>query len=138
MTFKTMALGTAAGIALLCSGSAFALDNAGSVTGVVNGANGQPVAGAFVRLKNADKRLTFMVVSQNNGAFMASDLPAGKYTAQAIGGMNQSAISAPVDVTPGKAAKVDVALTAARGPLLTPAWPGRVPEAQVAKVSTDA
>jgi hypothetical protein len=52
---KTLALGTAGSIALLCAGSAFALDNVGIVTGIVNGANGQPVAGAFVRLKNADK-----------------------------------------------------------------------------------
>ena len=50
----------------------------------------------------------------------------------------QSAISAPVAVASGKASKMDVALNSKRGPMLTPAWPGRVPEAQVAKVSTDA
>jgi len=53
-------------------------------------------------------------------------------------GMNQSAISAPVDFTrPGKAAKIDVALTA-RVTAADAAWPGRVPEVQVAKISTDA
>ena len=135
---RNLAMGIAAGAVMLCVQPVMALDNAGSVEGVVKNAAGQPVAGAFVRLKNAEKRLTFMVVSQNQGAFTAKDLPPGKYTAQAIGGTNQSAVSAPVDVASGKAAKIDVTLTAARGPLLTPAWPGRVPEAQVAKISTDA
>src|SRR5205823_6281194 len=82
---------------MLCVQPVMALDNAGSVEGVVKNAAGQPVTGAFVRLKNAEKRLTFMVVSQNQGAFTAKDLPPGKYTAQAIGGTNQSAVSAPVD-----------------------------------------
>ena len=96
MTFRTLALGSAAGLALLCTAPAYALDNAGSVTGVVNGANGQPVAGAFVRLKNAEKRLTFMVVSQNNGTFTAGDLPPGSYTVQGIGTSMQSDVSAPI------------------------------------------
>src|SRR5690349_16294130 len=133
---RTLALGVAAGAVMLCAQPVMALDNAGSVEGVVKSAAGQPVAGAFVRLKNADTRLTFMVVSQDKGMFTAKDLPAGKYTVQGIGGTNQSPISAPVDVTAGKAAKIDVALTSARGPMLTPAWPGRVPEEQVAKIST--
>ena len=138
MTFRTLALGSAAGIALLCTGSAQALDNAGSVQGVVNGASGQPVAGAFVRLKNADKRLTFMVVSQAGGAFTASDLPPGNYTVQGIGGTMQSAVSAPVAVSANQAAKINVALNANRGPLLAPAWPGRVPQSEVDKVPKDA
>ncbi len=79
-----------------------------------------------------------MVVSQNGGSYSAKDLPPGNYTVQAIGGANQSAISAPVAVASGKAATMDVAINAARGPMLTPAWPGRVPEVQVAKVSKDA
>ena len=135
---RYLAMGIAAGAVMVCAQPVFAIDNAGSVEGVVKNASGQPVAGAFVRLRNADKRLTFMVVSQDKGMFTAKDLPAGKYTVQGIGGMNQSPISAPLDVASGKAAKIDVALTSARGPLLTPAWPGRVPEAQVAKISTDA
>ena len=129
---RNLAMGIAAGAVMLCASPVMALDNAGSVEGVVKNAGGQPVTGAFVRLRNAEARLSFMVVSQDKGMYTAKDLPAGKYTAQAIGGMNQSAISAPVDVTPGKAAKIDVALTNARGPQLTPAWPGRVPEVQVA------
>ena len=135
---RSLALGVAAGSIMLCAQPVLALDNAGSLEGVVKNAAGQPVSGAFVRLKNADKRLTFMVVSQNGGAFSAKDLPPGKYTVQGIGATNQSAVSAPVDVASGKASKFDVALSGARGPMLTPAWPGRVPETQVAKISTDA
>jgi len=135
---RTLALGVAAGALVLGAQSAMALDNAGSLQGVVKNAAGQPVTGAFVRLKNADKRLTFMVPSQAGGAYTAKDLPPGNYTVQAIGGSNQSAISAPVAVSANKASTMDVALSNARGPMLTPAWPGRVPEVQVAKVSKDA
>src|SRR4051812_3926254 len=134
----SLALGVAAGAVMLCAQPVLALDNAGSLEGVVKNAAGQPVSGAFVRLKNADKRLTFMVISQNGGAFSAKDLPPGNYTVQGVGGTNQSAISAPVAVATGKAAKIDVALTNSRGPMLTPAWPGRVPETQVEKVSKEA
>jgi|SwirhirootsSR2_FD_contig_61_3352836_length_1821_multi_5_in_0_out_0_1 streptogramin lyase len=135
---RYLAMGIAAGAIAVAAQPALALDGAGSLEGVVKNAAGQPVTGAFVRLKNADKRLTFMVPSQGNGAFSAKDLPPGNYTVQAIGGTNQSAISAPVAVASGKASKQDVALTNPRGPQLTPAWPGRVPEVQVDKVSKDA
>src|SRR5262249_41003038 len=124
---RTLALSVAAGALVLGAQSAMALDNAGSLQGVVKNAAGQPVTGAFVRLKNADKRLTFMVPSQAGGAYSAKDLPPGNYTVQAIGGSNQSAISAPVAVSANKASTMDVALSNARGPMLTPAWPGRVP-----------
>src|SRR6185436_7214030 len=79
-----------------------------------------------------------MVVSQNNGSFSAKDLPPGSYTVQGVNATNQSPISAAVAVEANKAAKLDVALTNPRGPMLTPAWPGRVPEVQVDKVSKDA
>jgi len=105
---------------------------------MVKNAAGQPVSGAFVRLKNADKRLTFMVVSQNGGAFNASDLPAGNYTVQAIEGKNQSTISPAVAVSAGKAAKMDVALTSPRGAMLAPAWPERVPEDQFDRLPKEA
>src|ERR1700730_12741433 len=132
---RNLAVGIATGVALIAAQSAFAADDRGSVQGVVNDASGQPVAGAFVKLKNADRRLTFMVVSQDQGRFEAKDLPVGRYTVQGVGGGFQSAVSAPVTVTVGASAKADVALTAARGALLPPAWPQRIPEAAVAKTS---
>jgi cytochrome c5 len=123
---------------MIAATPALALDNAGSLSGVVNGANGQPVTGAFVRLKNADKRLTFMVVSQAGGRYTASDLPPGAYTVQGIGGTMQSAISAPVSVSANQTAQSNVALNQNRGPLLAPSWPGRVPQAQLASIPTAA
>src|SRR5262245_61771880 len=40
-----------------------AADFAGSVQGVVKSASGQALSGAYVKLFNAERRLTFMVVS---------------------------------------------------------------------------
>src|SRR5262245_56906766 len=109
---SNLSLGVAAGVLMFAASPALALDNAGSLSGVVNGANGQPVAGAFVRLKNAEKRLTFMVVSQAGGRYTASDLPPGSYTVQGVGGTMQSAISAPVTVSANQTAQSNVALNA--------------------------
>ena len=134
---RNLAVGIAAGVALVATHSAFAADERGSVQGVVNDASGKPVVGALVRVKNAERRLTFMVPSQDGGRYEIKDLPVGQYTVQGIGGNFQSAVSAPVSVAANAAAKADVALTAARGALLPPAWPQRIPEAQAEKASKD-
>ena len=134
---RNLAVGIAAGVALLATHSAFAADERGSVQGVVNDASGKPVVGALVRVKNAERRLTFMVPSQDGGRYEIKDLPVGQYTVQGIGGNFQSEVSAPVSVAANAAAKADVALTAARGALLPPAWPQRIPEAQAEKASKD-
>jgi streptogramin lyase len=132
---RNLAVGIAAGITLIATQSAWAADDRGSVQGVVNDASGKPVVGAMVKLKNAERRLTFMVPSQEQGRFEAKDLPVGQYTVQGVGGAFQSGVSAPVSVTANGSAKADVALTAARGPQLPPAWPLRIPEAAVEKTS---
>src|ERR1700724_2007718 len=82
---RNLAVGIATGVALIAAQSAFAADDRGSVQGVVNDASGKPVVGAMVKLKNADRRLTFMVPTQEAGRFEAKDLPVGKYTVQAVG-----------------------------------------------------
>ncbi|HLH96310.1 MAG TPA: carboxypeptidase regulatory-like domain-containing protein [Xanthobacteraceae bacterium] len=133
---RNLALG-AAGILLIATQPLRAADDRGAVQGVVTNAAGQGVTGAMVKLKNADKRLTFMVISQDGGRYEAKDLPVGKYTVQGVGGMFQSDVSAPVTVTVGQSARADVALKDARGPLLPPAWPQRIPEAQADKTSKD-
>jgi streptogramin lyase len=99
----------------------------GAVQGSVKDASGNPVAGAFVRLKNADMRLGFMVISQDGGTFTADKLPAGNYTVQSIGGDFQSKVSDPIAVPENGAAKVELALTDKRGPDLAHAWPRRLP-----------
>jgi virginiamycin B lyase len=133
---RRLALGVAAG-ALLAAGAARAADDRGSVQGVVNDAAGKPVTGAMVKLKNADRRLTFMVVSQDRGRFEAGDLPPGQYTVQGVGGGFESNVSAPLAISAGKSAKIDLALANKQGPTLPPAWPQRLPEEQIKGVSLD-
>lgn len=100
----------------------------GVMEGVVTDASGAPLAGAFVKLHDPDRRLTFMVVSQDGGRYSARKLPAGNYRVQAVGGDVESAWSAPVTVAGDGAAKFDVALSTRRAPLLPAAWPRRVAE----------
>src|ERR1700686_178721 len=86
MTLRHFTRYLAAGVAFgAMAAAAQAADDRGIVQGVVNNAAGQPVAGAMVKLVNADRHLTFMVVSQDQGRFQASDLPPGPYTVQGIG-----------------------------------------------------
>jgi len=106
---------------------ASAQDAVGTLTGVITDAAGAPIAGAFVQMKNAERRLNFMVITQEQGKFTNARLPAGKYVVQAIGGERQSAPSSAVEVAVGKSASVDLALTVERAAPLAPAWPGRTP-----------
>src|SRR5438270_10315450 len=85
---RSLATGVAAGT-LLFFVQPVSAANSGTVQGVVKNAAGQPVAGAFVRLRNAGKRLSFMVISQGNGSYTANNLPDGNYTVQGIEGTNQ-------------------------------------------------
>src|SRR5262249_60403787 len=107
----------------------------GPIQGVVNDATGKPVAGAFVKLKNDARRLTYMVVTQTQGQFEAKDLPPGQYRVQAVGGGQQSEWFTNVGVTAGGAAKVGLSLSTERGPMLPPAWPQRVPPAHAHTVA---
>lgn len=100
---------------------------AGSVQGVVKDTSGSPVTGAFVKVNNPDRRLIFMVVSQEQGRYTVDGLPAGKYTVQGVGGDYQSEMSAPIDVAASGKATVEVKLTQQRAPDLPHAWPGRPP-----------
>src|SRR5262249_44193394 len=93
--------------------------------------------GAFVKLKNDQRRLTFMVISKDRGQFEAKGLPPGQYRVQSVGPEFQSEWFNNVTVTVGGDAKVGLALTTKRGPSLAPAWPQRIPEADVLKASKD-
>ena len=122
-------LAFAAIVAVLIFGASMrAADDRGTLEGVVKSATGQPLTGAFVKLKNPERRLTFMVISQERGHYSATDLPTGKYTVQGVGNGFQSAWSAPFDVSSGKTAKLDLTLTTKMGPMMPASWPGRVPE----------
>src|ERR1700757_1366145 len=82
--------------------AASAQDAVGTLTGVVTDASGTPVAGAFVQMKKAKRRLNFMVITQEQGKNTNARPPAGKYVVQAIGGEQQSAPSSSVEVAAGK------------------------------------
>jgi streptogramin lyase/cytochrome c5 len=109
------------------SGAGLAQGASGGISGQVKDQAGKPLAGAFVQMRNAERRLNFMVITKADGKYETKALPSGKYVVQAIGGEFQSAPSAAVEVADGKAAAVDLSLTVARAPSLAPAWPGRLP-----------
>src|SRR5215510_2614458 len=94
----------------------------GTLTGVITDASGAAVAGAFVQMRNAERRLNFMVITKEQGKYSIDRLPTGKYVVQAIGGEHQSAPSSPVEVVAGKASSIDLSLTVERAPALPPAW----------------
>src|SRR5262249_46240037 len=87
--------------------------------------------------KNCVRRLTFMVVSREQGRFEAKDLPPGLYRVQGVAGDRQSDWFTNVDVAGGSSAKVGLALTQERGPSLPPAWPQRIPQAQADTIALD-
>jgi len=134
MTFTAWLKGGIA-VCALCVAlpAAAAGDNTSAVKGVVKDSAGKPVSGAFVKLRNADRRLTFMVVSKDGGRFEAKDLPSGQYTAEGVGAEMESKVSAPVAVASGASAIINVALVEKRGASLPAAWPDRLPEAQIPK-----
>jgi streptogramin lyase len=134
---RNLAAGIATGALLVAAQSVWAADG-GTVQGVVSDPSGKPVAGAFVKLKNDQKRLTFMVISREQGRFEAKDLPPGKYRVQGVAGENQSEWFSNVTVAAGgEDAKVGLLLTGKRGAALPAAWPQRIPEAQANKAPKD-
>jgi streptogramin lyase len=126
-----------AALLFLCGRVANAAENSSTVEGVVQDASGKPVMGAFVKLKNNERHLEFMVISQAQGRYSVTNLPAGQYVVQGVGGGYQSVVSKPLDVAEGKTAKLDLSLAAKRGDALPRAWPMKTPEAQMAMVSKD-
>ena len=91
-----------------------AAQNTGTVTGIVKNTSGETVAGAFVKVRNADLGLTFMVVSQEQGQYSTPNLLPGKYTVEGIGGGYQSNPAGPVEVRSGQKARRDLVLSAPR------------------------
>jgi virginiamycin B lyase len=129
-THSRIAVSTLALIALLYPQLIQAQDRAGMLQGIVKDAAGAPVSGAFVKMKNAERRLTFMVITQAQGRYSVNSLPTGKYVVQGIGGEYQSEPSVPVDVALDGPATVNLSLTITRAPQLAGAWPGRLPGEQ--------
>jgi virginiamycin B lyase len=118
----------AAAALLSGAGAARASEFAGSVAGVVKSASGEALPGAYVKLFNPERRLTFMVVSQAQGRYSIGNVPPGDYTVQGIGNGFQSKPS-PVTLTAAAPAAADVSLTDRQGDVVPNGWirrPGRV------------
>jgi virginiamycin B lyase len=123
---RILAVG-AAGVLAVSVHASRAADFNGSVAGVVKTGAGQGLPGAYVKLVNPERRLTFMVVTQAEGRYALNNVPAGNYTVQGIGNGLQSK-PAPVALTEGKPATADVSLTDAQAEVPN-GWirsPGRV------------
>lgn len=85
-----------------------------TVAGVVRSADGEPLAGALVKVRSADSRLTFMVVSQGQGRYSTPNLLPGKYTVQAYGGDYRSESPEPVEVRSGQQLQLNIVLSTRR------------------------
>jgi virginiamycin B lyase len=100
----------------------------GTIQGTIKSASGQALAGAYVKLTNAAKRLTFMAISRAQGRFSISNLPPGDYTVQGIGdGFESKPIA--VSLSAGNPAGAEVLLIDKQGPVIANGWvrtPGRV------------
>ena len=125
---ETVADTTVETVATVAVGAASSQGHSGVLEGVVTDSSGQPLAGAFVKLKNAERRLTFMYISQDEGRYTANMLPAGSYVVQGVGNDFESAWSAPVEVPEQGTAQMDLVLSVGRASDLPAAWPRRVPE----------
>ncbi|HLH98911.1 MAG TPA: carboxypeptidase regulatory-like domain-containing protein [Xanthobacteraceae bacterium] len=129
LSHRSRILAATAAVALFAGvHSATAADFPGSVQGVVKSASGEALSGAYVKLFNAERRLTFMVISQAEGHYSLNNLPPGEYTVQGIGNGFQSK-PAPVTLVADKPATADVSLTDQQGPVVPNGWirsPGRV------------
>ena len=103
--------------ALIVAGTAlFAADeeHTGAISGVVKNASGQAVSGAYVKARNTERGLLFMVVSQDQGRYGITNLPAGNYKVQGIGGTVQSDSAATVVVASGKEVSANLTLNGPR------------------------
>jgi len=134
MMFRPTVIGLITAVLLAYGCSMSPADSTGGYSGVVEGvvkdSSGQPLSGAFVKLKNAERRLTFMVISQDRGRYTAKKLPAGAYILQGVGNGFQSEWSDPVEVTERGTGQLDLSLTDPQALMLPAAWPRRLPAEQ--------
>ena len=95
------------------------------VTGVVKNGSGEPVEGALVRVRSADKGFTFMVVTQAQGRYSSPSVLPGKYTVEAIGGDHLSNTPISVEVTAQACDGSPDSSPLASFPIMTTAWSTR-------------
>ena len=88
--------------------------NFGILTGTIRDAAGSPVAGALVKVNGTDTGLSYMVVSQGDGAYTTPKLLPGDYSVQAFGGTNWNNSSDTVSVGRGQVVQVDREMNSVR------------------------
>ena len=92
-----------------------AVEKAGTIAGVVTKSSGEAAVGAFVKVRNAQRKLTFMVISQAGGRFQVTNLPEGKYQIQGIADGLQSEPPATTDLAAGQHATANLTLGSRQG-----------------------
>lgn len=117
---------------LLVSGA-----NGATITGTVKSTDGAPFRAAFVRVQNTKTKVTTMVLSNNQGKYVADGLPAGTYDvwATSTGYSGDPARNTGVSVEEGKNLTFDFSmkkrpvqwseLTKYQAGVLVPEGPGR-------------
>ena len=109
-------------------------ETGGAIVGIVKNKSGEPVAGATVKVTHVDRGLTVTVFSRAQGRYTATNLPAGKYTVQGLGGGFQGVYADPkgaVEVGDSQTVTADLALTTQqdfREAMTTALLAGRMPE----------
>lgn len=83
---------------------------AATLTGTVKGPEGVPFEGAFVQALNTKTRMTFTVLTNDQGRYRVEKLPAGDYqiTSRATGFRNEGRV--PITLTVDQSATLDIAL----------------------------
>jgi virginiamycin B lyase len=80
-----------------------------TISGVVKDAAGQPVSGAFVRVRSVDNNLSFLVVSREQGRYATPNLLPGSYAVESFGGGFQG--KGTVQAASGRPATLDLSLS---------------------------
>ena len=80
-----------------------------TISGVIKDSAGQLVSGAFVRVRNTEKNLGFLVVSQQQGRYVTPNLLPGSYSVESFGGGFQA--KGAVEVASGRSATLDLSLS---------------------------
>ena len=89
-----------------------AAESGSSIAGVVKDDSGKPAVGASVKVKNVERGISVLVISQDKGRYRIPNLIPGKYTIQAQGGGMESEPNATVELDGIKPVTQDLALTA--------------------------
>src|SRR5579883_1804438 len=85
-------------------------DQPGSIAGIVKDPSGVPVEAASIQVHSAETAGTFKAVSDKNGAYRLTGIPAGTYDLQANGPALKALDQKAIKVAPGKALNLDLTL----------------------------